>query len=956
MVFTLLQMESQGTYALEKEILLYWEKKKIFEKLRKRNSGKNAWSFLDGPITANNPMGVHHAWGRTLKDLFQRYHAMKGYDGRYQNGFDCQGLWLEVETEKSLGFNSKKDIEHFGLDKFSQACRARVEKYSAVQIEQSQMLGQWMDWGHDYFTMADSNIEAIWYFLQKCHKEGWLYKGRRILPWCIRCGTSSSKHEMSDDGYAELVHPSVYVKAKLKGKENEYLLLWTTTEWTLSSNVAAAVHPEHWYVAAKKENNVYYLSELLVHKLKKDYTVLRKLQGKEMLGWEYESFYPDFEVQKEIVHRVVAWDEVGESDGTGIVHIAPSCGEEDYELGKKIGLKILPSALDDFGVYTQGFSWLTGKGVMKAKEDIVKDLEKRGVLFAVENYKHRYPVCWRCKHELVFRLDNSWFIACDELRPRMKAAAATVQWYPEHVGKLMQDWLDNMDDWNISRRRYWGLPLMFYECSACQNLIVLGSRKELREKAVDPKLVDALPELHRPWIDEIKIQCSCGAEVERVTDVGDCWLDAGIVPFSTLKYFEDKNHWKKWFPIELEIEMRAQVRLWFYAQLFMSVVLEGVAPYKKVLAYEEVRDEKGKAMHKSSGNAIWFDDAVQKMGADVMRWQYCSQNPQFNLNFGYGPGKEIHRHLLIILNLARYVKENTAYKEEIYSSDPVSQWILSRKERLVQDVTKSMESLEYHKAMEAIKNFLLFDLSKTYVQCVRDDLGNPHVQKVLYDSYLTGITLLAPFIPFISEKINLDVFAFESIHLQQWPKVQEDLMDADLEESMSAFLLVLQGIMAARDKEKVNVRWPLEKAVIYLTEEHRNIANEVQKFVPLLLKQANLKHIQFVQSDVALSGGVNFAFGSLVLDLATTKALEEEGFAREIMRRVQALRKEAGLQKNDSIELAVHVDTVHLGAWAGVIAERCGAKTLHLEHRKKFVHSAEGDIKGKKFLIAFDKV
>ncbi len=952
-------MESQGIYAIEKEISLYWEKHKIFEILRKRNAGKKSWSFVDGPITANNPMGVHHAWGRTLKDLFQRYYAMKGFDERYQNGFDCQGLWLEVETEKSLGFNSKKDIEHFGLDKFSQACRARVDKYSGVQTEQSKLLGQWMDWGNDYFTMSDNNIEAIWFFLQKCHKDGWLYKGKRSLPWCIRCGTSSSKHEMSDDGYADIVHPSVYVKAKLKGKTNEYLLIWTTTEWTLSSNIAVAVNPEVTYVMAEKDGDVYYLAEALLGKLKKDYRVLRRLKGKEMLGLEYESFYPDFEVQKGVVHKVVPWDEVGEKEGTGIVHIAPSCGEEDYQLGKKLGLKILDSALDDFGVYNHGYGWQTGKSVMKTKEEIVRELDQRGIIFAVENYKHRYPVCWRCKHELVFRLDSSWFLSCDELRPRMKEASATVEWYPEHVGKLMQDWLDNMEDWNISRRRYWGLPLMFYDCTVCQKLTVIGSKKELKEKAVEPKLVDDLQELHRPWIDAVKIKCECGHEVQRVSDVGDCWLDAGIVPYSTLKYFEDKEYWKKWFPIELEIEMRAQVRLWFYAQLFMSVVLEGVAPYKRILAYEEVRDEKGKPMHKSRGNAIWFDDAVEKMGADIMRWQYCSQNPQYNLNFGYGPGKEIHRHLLIILNIARYVKENCKIKEEEeYGTDLASRWILSRKERLVQDVTKSLDSLEYHKAMELIKMFFLFDLSKTYVQLIRDDLDNHGVQKALYDSYLTGITLLAPFLPFISEKINLDVFELESIHLQNWPVADESLIDGDLEKVMADGFTVLQAIMAARDKEKVNVRWPLEKAVVYVLEAQQNIEERLKDFIPVLLKQANLKDVQFVETNVPLQNGdhtISFPFGSIVLDLAVTKALEEEGFSREIMRRAQALRKDAGLQKDDRIILYVHVDGVSLVDWKESIAERCGAETLYFEFSPNTVKHVEGEIKGKKFVIGLVK-
>ena len=628
-------MSNYNHVEIEKKILEFWQKNKIFEKVRNKNKGNKPWSFLDGPITANNPMGVHHAWGRTYKDIYQRFKAMQGYDQRFQNGFDCQGLWLEVETEKELKFNSKKDIEKFGLANFSKVCRDRVEKFSKVQTEQSIKLGQWMDWKNSYYTMSDENIEAIWYFLKKCYEKGWLYKGTKVLPWCIRCGTSSSQHEMSDEGYAELTHPSVYIKAKLKNKQNEYLLIWTTTEWTLSSNVAVAVNPNLNYVKVKKEGNIYYLSKSNINKIGGDYSILSTLKGKELLGLEYESFYQSLDFQKRIIHKVIPWEEVGEEEGTGIVHIAPTCGAEDYELGKKEKLPIIIPALDEEGVYNKGFGWLSGKRISKElKKEIIEDLKKRNVLYKIEDYKHRYPVCWRCKEELVFRLSSEWFIKADEIRPLMKKAAKTVRWEPEHVGKLMQDWLLNMGDWNIGRRRYWGLPLMFYECK-CGHLEVIGSLEELRRKAIDKKIVDNLPELHRPWIDEVKIKCSkCREIVSRNKEVGDCWLDAGIVPFSTLKYFRDKTYWKKWFPAELVIEMRAQVRLWFYSLLFMSVTLENKAPYKNVFAYEEVRDEKGESMHKSKGNAIWFDEALEKMGADIMRWIYCSQNPLFNLKFG----------------------------------------------------------------------------------------------------------------------------------------------------------------------------------------------------------------------------------------------------------------------------------------------------------------------------------
>ncbi len=947
---------------VEGQMLEFWKKNKIFEKLTKRNKGKEVFSFIDGPITANNPMGVHHAWGRTLKDLYQRYKAMQGFGQRYQNGFDCQGLWLEVETEKDLGFNSKKDIENFGLDKFSKACRQRVEKFSKVQTEQSVHLGQWMDWGNDYYTMGDDNIQAIWFFLKKCYEKGWLYKGKRILPWCIRCGTSSSKHEMSDEGYAELVHPSVYVKAKIKGRENEYLLIWTTTEWTLSSNVAAAVNPEVTYAQVKKGNGIYYLSEATLGKVGGDYLVLNSLKGADLVGLEYESFYPEIDVQKGIKPRVIPFDGVGEKDGTGIVHIAPSCGDVDYELGKKLNLKILDSALDDFGNYNKGFGWLSGRNVAEVKKEIVKDLEKRGLLYKIENYKHRYPVCWRCKAELVFRLDSSWFISCDEIRPVMKREAAKVAWYPEHVGKLMQDWLDNMEDWNISRRRYWGLPLMFYECSKCNSLEVFGSLKELRSKAVNKKEVDNLPELHRPWIDRIKIKCKCGQEVERIKDVGDCWLDAGIVPFSTLKYFEDKKYWKRWFPADLEIEMRAQVRLWFYAQLFMSVVLESKAPYKRILAYEEVRDEKGEPMHKSRGNAIWFDEAVEKMGADVMRWQYCSQNPQYNLNFGYGPAKEIQRYLIIIKNLANYAAQNCSNLSKNYSKDAASLWILSKRENLKLNVTNYLDNLEYHKAMEEIKNFLLFDLSKTYVQFIRDNLDDGKVQRVLYNTYLDAITLLAPFLPFITEEINLGLYKKESIHLQQWPKVNKKLINKKLETSMKIAGDVIQGIMAARDREKINVRWPLKKATIYLHKSHNEIKKSLQPLLELILKYTNVKSIGFAAVNKSIDERIGNARiqsglvdGYVVLDTEMTKDLEEEGYAREIMRRIQALRKNSGLKKEDKIELFIDLG-VNLKKWTKNIKERCGAKNVEFGKGKNLKHSETGKIREKDFSIGFNLV
>ncbi|MEM7816660.1 MAG: class I tRNA ligase family protein, partial [Candidatus Aenigmatarchaeota archaeon] len=482
---------------IEKRILEFWEKEKIFEKLRERNRGNKRFSFLDGPITANNPMGVHHAWGRTLKDLFQRFYAMLGYEERYQNGFDCHGLWVEVEVEKELGFKSKKDIERFGIENFIEKCKERVAKFSKIQTRQSIRLGQWMDWNNSYYTMSEENIEAIWYFLKLCHKNGWLYESVRVMPWCPRCGTSLSQHELLDS-YKEMVHPGVYLKFKIKGKNDEYLLVWTTTPWTLTSNIALAINPNFFYLKIKHNNEIYYIAEKLVSKLFKEneYEILKRLNGEELVGLEYESIYPYFTEQKDVIHKVIAWDMVSEDEGTGIVHIAPGCGEEDYELGMKYNLKAI-SPLDEFGVFKEGFDWLTGIYYKDGNKMIIEDLKRRGILLKIEDYSHRYPVCWRCKEELVFRLVEEWFIKMDDMRAKLIEETEKVNWYPEFGKKLMIDWLNNMKDWCISRKRYWGLPLPFYKCT-CGNLEVISSRKELEEKASSG--LEKLKELHRPWI------------------------------------------------------------------------------------------------------------------------------------------------------------------------------------------------------------------------------------------------------------------------------------------------------------------------------------------------------------------------------------------------------------------------------------------------------------------------
>jgi len=955
--------------AIEKQTLEFWKKNEIFKKLVKKNAKGKIFSFIDGPITANNPMGVHHAWGRTLKDLFLRYKAMQGFNQRFQNGFDCQGLWVEVEVEKDLGFNSKSDIENFGLDKFAKACRERVNKFSKRITDQSIRLGQWMDWENSYYTFTDENIESIWFFLKKCNENRWLYEGTRVMPWCYRCGTSLSQHEQADS-YTELVHPGLFVKFKIKGRQNEYLLVWTTTAWTLSSNVAAAVQPNLDYVKVKKGNEYLYLSKGTVRHVS-GYEVVETLKGKDLIGLEYEPLYPDFEAQKGVKHRVISWDLVSEEEGTGIVHIAPGCGAEDHDLGKKESLaEIAP--LDEFGYFVKGFGWLTGKNVRGIAPLVIEDLKKRGFLFKAEDYRHNYPVCWRCKEELIFRLVKEWFIKSDEIRPKMKAEADKVLWYPEFVGKLMQDWLTNMGDWCISRKRYWGLPLPFYKCG-CGHVEIIGSKKELRQKAIDPKLVDKLPELHRPWIDEAKIKCpKCKKVVERVKEVGDCWLDAGIVPFSTLKYFSDKKYWNQWFPADFISEMREQVKLWFYSILFMSVTLEGVTCYKSVLSYEKVNDEKGNPMHKSLGNVIWFDDAAEKMGADVMRWMFVKQNPHFILNFGYTPAKEVHRILNILYNTIQYVKtysEASNFKpKKLNKADFASKWIISRLEFLKRNVTRNLEGMKYHLASKAIEDFFLYDLSRWYIQIIRsevkpgeDSKNKEAILNTLYYVTFELVKLIAPFLPFFADYCYQEFYRkfekIESIHLLDWSKTDEKLIDEELEKNMEIVRKVVETAFSVRQSANIKRRWPVGE--ILVISDDKNVAKAVEELEDVLLKMCNCKCIHVVkQKPKGEFSESDFDFGKVLINKKLDKKLLEEAMIRELVREIQDLRKKNKFQVKENIFLSLNSDNKTnkiLKEYEKLLMKEVGAKKIS-------VGRLEGKFKGqlkfdnKEINILFSKI
>jgi isoleucyl-tRNA synthetase len=852
--------------------------------------------------------------------------------------------------------------------------------------------------------MTDANISYIWMFLKECRERGWLYQGHKAMPWCPRCGTSLSQHELADH-YSMLTHPSLYVRFPLVGREHEHLVVWTTTPWTLTANVAAALDPEAEFAKVETLSGIAYVAAARLGDLPFEGKVVGTVPGAELVGLQYTGPFDDLPAQQGVEHRVVAWDQATLEEGTGIVHIAPGCGEEDFELGKAEGLAtIVP--VDEAGRFTDEFGWLHGRTTADAAQMIVDDLGRRGRLVAQQEITHRYPVCWRCGQELIFRLVDEWFIACDQLREPMTEAARTVEWTPPQYGKRMEDWLRNMGDWCISRRRYWGLPLPFWYCED-GHLTQVSSQQELRELALSG--LDQLEELHRPWIDAVTIPCAeCGQVATRTTDVGDCWLDAGIVPFSTLGWrhetyetegyatgagkgvtradLPDHEFWEAWFPADWITEMREQIRLWFYSMLFMSVTLTGRSPYRRVLTYERVNDETGRAMHKSWGNAIWFDEAVESMSADVMRWLYAGQAPAQNLNFGYGPANEVKRRFLTLWNsyafLVRYARIDgwtppaslLEQGPDLTSGRPLDRWLVARTQQLIAECRAGLDAWNSPRLVRAAEAFV-DDLSNWYVRRSRDRFWGPRTEDAdkaaAYESLWYALVqmarCLAPVVPFLADElwqrlvVDVDGEAEPSVHLAGYPVVAEALLDEELLASMALVREVVVSGRAAREQAQIKTRQPLA-ALLVATDSDR-LRAALEAHAELVSDELAVKEVRIVASSedfaetevtpnfrvcgprygsdlreiqrllrqgeftregdrvkagrwtlepdefevrtraregFAVAGGDGFA---VALDETITDELAREGAARDLIRSIQELRKQADLELTDRISI-----------------------------------------------------
>jgi isoleucyl-tRNA synthetase len=829
--------------ALEAEVIERWRERGTLARYLARNAeAKRRYSFIDGPITANNPMGVHHAWGRTYKDLYQRYHTMLGERQRYQNGFDCQGLWIEVEVERQLGFNNKRQIEEFGIGPFVELCKERVDRFAAIQTEQSKRLGYWMDWDNSYYTNSDENNYTIWAYLAECHRRGLLYRGHDVMPWCPRCGTGISNMEAAE-GYRDVKHLSVTLRLPIttEGRQDEDLLVWTTTPWTLSSNVAAAVHPGLTYQLVEgRDGRRWWLSAGSRKRVSGDAAVIREAPGSELVALTYAGPFDEMPAAAGIVHRVIPWEEVSDAEGTGIVHIAPGCGQEDFALSKEHDLAVI-DPIDQFGIFGEAFGWQAGRYAGATEDpsqdlapDVVADLDGKDLLVAKESFSHSYPHCWRCGTQLIFRLVDEWFIAMDPLREPISASTRSARWLPEGIGLMERelDWLRNMGDWMISKKRYYGLALPIWECSDCDGWEVIGTKEELRERAVAGWDEFEGHSPHRPWVDAVEIACSsCGGRARRTTDVGNPWLDAGIVALSTLKWNSDRDYWREWYPADWVSEsFPGQFRNWFYALLTESTVMTGTAPFRSLFAYALLLDEDGEEMHKSKGNSIPFDEAAERIGADVMRWMYASANPAVNLRFGYGPGHEVVRRFFLPLwntyaFLATYARLDGWDPSQTDGVDGartlLDRWILSRLDGLVGAVRSAFDEYDAMTATRLVEAFV-DDLSNWYVRRNRRrfwkgelDADKRAAYATLHEVLTTLARLLAPITPHLADAmwenlvVAVDPAAPDSVHLTDFPSRVAGRVDAPVEAAVDLARRTVALGRTARAASKVRTRQPL---------------------------------------------------------------------------------------------------------------------------------------------------
>jgi isoleucyl-tRNA synthetase len=877
---------------IEKEILDFWKKNNVFKKTLEKSKNKPRFVFYEGPPFANGLPGIHHLLARAFKDVILRYKTMKGFFAERKAGWDTHGLPTEMSAEKALGIKSKREIES-DVENFVAACRSNVFGFKKEWEEFTERIGYWLDLENPYITCSNEYVESLWWILKKIWDKGLLYQDYKVVPYCPRCGTSLSSHELAQ-GYKIAKDNSVFVKLPVKNEKNTYLLVWTTTPWTLPGNVAVAVNPDIEYVKAEVEGEILILAKQRLSVLGKEYKVIEELKGKSLKGLEYEPLF-DFSKPDKKAWFVVLADYVFLKDGTGLVHIAPAFGEEDMQVGKENDLPVILNITDE-GKFKDEVSDFSGKFVKDADPLIVENLKKRNLLFKEEMYEHEYPFCWRCGTPLLYYAKDSWFIKVTEIKKDLIDRNKKINWVPGYLKEgRFGEWLKEVKDWNLSRERYWGTPLPVWQCEKCEKKKCIGSIEELRKNAdKDYKIED----LHRPAIDEITFDCDCGGKMKRVKEVIDCWFDSGAMPFAQLHYpFENKEliDKKKYFPADFICEGIDQTRGWFYTLLVISTLLGLESPYKNVISVGIVLDENGQKMSKSKGNMVKPADITEKYGADVARFYFYTINPVAEpKSFSFNDVQALYRKFFdTVLNIQKFFNtyaEKKQRKEEFNSDNILDKWIVSLLEKLNEEVEKKLEEYDIVGAARLFEGFV-DDLSNWYVRRSRKrfqkDAG---AAQTLYFVLLKLARLLAPFTPFLAESLYRGLGGKEeSVHLDKYPSADKSLINENLQEKMLRVREIVNLGLKERAKAGIKVRQPLNELAV------GNLADGLDReLLDLAREELNLKGIRH---DVSLKD-------SIKLDENISAELKEEGIVREIIRSIQILRKEAELRPED--EIIVH--------------------------------------------------
>ena len=971
----------------EKEIIEYWNRINLLDLSIKERENSPSFIFYEGPPTANGKPGIHHVMARTLKDLTCRYKTMKGYKVKRKAGWDTHGLPVEIEVEKKLGLKNKQDIEKFGISKFNQICKDSVFEYEKEWREMTERMGYLIDMDDPYITLDNNYIETVWWILDSMFKDNLLYEGHKILPYCSRCGTGLASHEVAQ-GYKLDKTETVYVKFKIKDKD-EYFLVWTTTPWTLPSNVLLTVNPDVTYAKIKNHDEIYILAKDLIGEvILDDYEIIEEFKGRELEHIEYEQLMPFLKADKKAFFVTVA-DYVTTDSGTGVVHTAPAFGEDDYNTGMRYDAPVL-NPVDDKGEFIDT-PW-KGMFVMDADHEIMHYLYDENLLYRKQKVEHNYPHCWRCDTPLIYYAKPSWYIKVTEFKDKLIENNNGVNWFPEFVGeKRFGNWLENLNDWAISRSRYWGTPLPVWRCE-CGHTESIGSRAELAERAIED--IDESIELHRPYVDDVHIKCSkCGEVMTREEDVIDVWFDSGSMPFAQHHYpFENKENFDELFPADFINEGIDQTRGWFYSLIAIATYVKGKSPYKNVLVNDLILDKEGKKMSKSRGNTVSPTELFEKYGADVLRWYLVYVSPPWTpTRFNEEDIKEVQskffgtiRNIYNFLSL--YAKTDNidinSFNIEYKDRPEIDRWLLSRFNHLVKEVTEDFDNYDINRVVRNIQEFLLEDFSNWYIRRNRrrfwkeeTDDDKKSVYNTTYEVLLGVVKLIAPVTPFIAEELYQNLTNGETVHTEYYPEVNENLLDPKLEEKMELVRSVVSLGRVSRENAQIKVRQPLLNVVIDgryessigdltgLIKEELNVKNvefakDITEFMNYSLKpnfkvagsilgpkikefgnylrevnpkefvdklrenkkinlELNGEDTEILEDYVLITveGKEGFDVSSennvfIILDTHLTDELIREGYVREIISKVQQLRKQLGLDVLDHIKVSINGEDV----------------------------------------------